>query len=436
MQILHVSPGSAVFDKTLHYFQAVFSSTSAFLKQRFPQARVVTEAAGLTGAPERVVVRHLVQKPDFLVLWARVWEAPAARQLALLTREISPGTKILIWGEANVFIPHYFQREPFDVLVTSGDAELVLADAIERLHQGLDPQHGCVFRWGQEWHETPTGHTLEGADWPLPDLEAIDPVGYHTARLHREKLTDDLSFTISRGCPINCAAWCPTPRKEGLKDRRRPVERTLDYMAKGPDPYQLFQLHSPLLVQDRDWVASFVEQKLRRCPDVPFKSVDLLNPYADERLVADLASVGLKGIGFGIETLCADRKRRLTPKVDERFLEQVARNFQRHRVEGKAYTQLGLPGQRREDVLYTHQLLLDLGFVPRPTGATPFFKLRSKTVQELDMMDLTRWDRKSYYDPRSGLSHGEFLRLITAPRSFKAESDPWTVAKEVTLWVA
>lgn len=427
MQILHVSPGSAVFDKTLHYFQAVFSSTSAYLKQRFPQAEVITEAAGLTGAPERVIVRHLVKKPDFLVIWTRVWEAPAARQLALLAREISPATRIIAWGESMVYIPHYFQREPFDAIVTSGDAELVLADAIERLQQGQSPEHGVSLRWGREWHDMAPGRALEGHAWPLPDLGAIDPAGYHTARLHREKLTDDLSFTISRGCPINCAAWCPTPRKEGLKDRRRPVAQTLDYMQHGPDPYQLFQLHSPLLVQDREWVHEFVREKTRRCPEVPFKSVDLLNPYSDEKLVADLAGVGLKGIGFGIETLCADPRRRLTPKVDERLLEQVARNFGRFGVEGKAYTQLGLPGQRREDVFYTHQLLLDLGFVPRPTGATPFFKLRSKSVAELDAMDLTRWDRKSYYDPRSGLSHGEFLQLITAPRTFRPE---------VSLWVA
>lgn len=427
MQILHVAPGAPVFDKTLHYFQAVFSAASAYLKQRFPADEILTEAAGLTGAPERVIVRHLVKKPDFLILWARVWEAPAARQLALLARELSPSTRILVWGESLVYLPQYFEREPFDVLVTSGDGELVLADAIERLAQGLDPQHGVTYRWGSSWHQTAPGHTLDGADWPLPDLESIDPAGYHTARLHREKKTDDLSFTISRGCPINCAPWCPTPRKEGLKDRRRPVARTLDYMAGGPEPYQLFQLHSPLLVQDRDWVREFVAEKARRCPEVPFKSVDLLNPYADERLVAELAAVGLRGIGFGIETLCADPRRRLTPKVEEGLLEQVARNFARYGVEGKAYTQLGLPGQRREDVFYTHQLLLDLGFVPRPTGATPFFKLRSKSVAELDAMDLTRWDRKSYYDPRSGLSHGEFLQLITAPRTFRPE---------VSLWVA
>ncbi|MEW6281456.1 MAG: radical SAM protein [Candidatus Eremiobacterota bacterium] len=427
MKILCVSPSSPVFDKTLHYFQAVFSSTSAYLKTRFPQAEVVTEAAGLTGAPERVIVRHLsrCQAPDFLVLWVRVWEAPAARQLAVLARELCPNLKILVWGESCVYIPQYFRRAPFDAMVVSGDWERVLADAIERLGQGLDPLHGMEFRWGADWSETAQGLVLPPAEWPFPDPAAIDPAGYHTARLHREKLTDDLSFTISRGCPINCAPWCPTPRKEGVRDRRRPVDQTLDYLAAGPDPYQLFQLHSPLLVQDREWIRQLVERKRQRCPEVPFKSVDLVNPYAEEALVAELASVGMRGIGFGIETLAADPRRRLTPKVDERLLEQVAANFHRHGVEGKAYTQVGLPGQRREDVLYTHRLLLDLGFTPRPTGATPFWKLRSKSVEELDAMDLSRWDRKSYFDPRCGLSLAEFFQLITSPRSFQAQEALW-----------
>jgi len=153
-------------------------------------------------------------------------------------------------------------------------------------------------------------------------------------------------------------------------------------------------------------------KKARVCPEVPFKSVDLANPYADERLVAELAAVGLRGIGFGIETLSADSRRELTPKVDEKLLGQISRNFHRHGVEGKAYTQLGLPGQRREDVYYTHQLMLDLGFQVRATGATPFGRLSRLSVEELDALDLTLWDRKSFYEPRCGLTLREFYELI------------------------
>jgi hypothetical protein len=144
-----------------------------------------------------------------------------------------------------------------------------------------------------------------------------------------------------------------------------------------------------------------------------------VNHLADEVLVGDLASVGMRAIGFGIETLTADKSHlRLTGKVHERLLEQVAGNLHRHGIEGKAYTQLGLAGQRRQDVLYTHRVLRDLGFAVRPTGATPFHLLRTKSVAELDQLDLSRWDRKSFFDPACGLSREEFLHLITSPGTF------------------
>ena len=69
-------------------------------------------------------------------------------------------------------------------------------------------------------------------------------------------------------------------------------------------------------------------------------------------------------------------------------------------------------------MLYTHRVLRDLGFTVRPTGATPFHLLRSKTVAELDQLDLTLWDRKSYFDPACGLSRREFFHLITSPATF------------------
>lgn len=422
MRILFVNPPSVVYDKTLHYYQATFSATASYLRSRFPSAELNVEAAGLTGATARTIVRHLVSGDavDFLLLWTRVWEAPATLALARLARELSPSTRILVWGEATVYLPQYFERAPFDGICVSGDPELVLADALEGWGKTSLPG---VTLAANGWAEAPTGPQLAPEDWPYPAPDVIDPQGYRIARENRGKPTDDLSFTISRGCPINCAAWCPTPRKEGLVDRRRPALATVEYMTRGPAPYQLFQLHSPLFVQNREWLREFIELKRQLAPAMPFKSVDLVNPYADERLVASLAEVGLKGIGFGIETLSADRK--LTPKVDEQLLEQVARNFARYGVEGKAYTQLGLPGQKREDVLHTHQRMLDLGFTPRPTGATPFGRLRRMSLEELEGLDLTRWDRKSFYDPRCGLTLREFYELISCKPKKNVVVLPW-----------
>jgi hypothetical protein len=422
MRIVVVSPAVQRFDATTHYWQAEFAACVAYLRTRLPHAEVSAEPAGLIGSPLRTVVRYLLTKPDFLVLWARVWESPTAREVAQLSREISAATHILVWGDGPLFMPQYFARQPFDAAVISGDPELVLADAIERYCAGVLPEHGLILKVGTDrWKQTLPGRLLDPAAWPFPASDVIPFADYHLARELRGKPTDDLSFDVARGCPVGCV-WCIDPLKGGLKDRRRPVMATVEFMADNLGPFHQFQCHGPIFTADRQWIRQFVAELRRRRLVVPFKGVTLVNHLADGALVGELASVGMRAMGFGIETLTADKGRaRLTPKLDERLLEQVATNLNRHAVEGKGYTQVGLAGQRREDVLYTHRVLRDLGFTVRPTGATPFHRLRSKPVAELDQLDLTLWDRKSFFDPACGLSRREFFHLITSPGTFVPE---------------
>ena len=141
MKIVWASPPNLVYDQTPHYFQALFSAGAVYLRSRFPEAEVVTEAAGFHGAVERVILRHFAchQPADFLILWARPWEAHPARRVAKEVAELSPHTKILVWGEACSYIPHYFEREPFDFYAVSGDPERVIADAVEAYRKGELP---------------------------------------------------------------------------------------------------------------------------------------------------------------------------------------------------------------------------------------------------------------------------------------------------------
>ena len=422
MQIVVVSPSVQRFDATTHYWQAEFAACVAYLRARFPDAEVIAEPAGSIGAPLRTVVRHLLAEPDFLILWARVWESAAALEVAALALEISPATRILAWGDGPLFMPQYFARHPFDAAVVSGDPELVLADAVERYNAGELPEHGLYLRVSADrWELTPSGRLLDPVEWPFPASDVIPFDDYHLARELRGKPTDDLAFDVARGCAVGCP-WCIDPLKGGRKDRRRPVSATVDYMAANLGPFQQFQCHGPIFTANRAWIREFVAELRRRRLVVPFKAVTLVNHLADEALVGELASVGLRAIGFGIEALTADKgQQSLTPKVHERLLEQVAANLARHGVEGKAYTQIGLVGQRREDVFYTHAMLQDLGFTMRPTGATPFQLLRSMPVAELDELDLAKWDRKSFFNPACGLTRQEFYHLITSPRTFGAD---------------
>ncbi len=433
MKVIWSAPPSLIYDQTPHYFQALFSAGAVYFRKRLPEAEVVTEAAGFHGGLSRFCLRHFAcsEPAKYLVIWSRPWEAAAAKRLAKQVRLASPETRIIVWGEACLYMPQYFRRAPFDMFAVSGDPELVVADAIERWEAGQEPEHGVEFCRDGQWHSTAPGRILDPEDWAYPDLEALDPHIYSYWRKKRGQKKDDLSFAISRGCPINCARWCPTPMKEGIKDRRRSAEATVEYMETLPEPFGTFQMHSPLFSWNKDWLEKFLSLRRRSGSKTTFKVVDVMNPYADEALVANLAEVGLTNVGFGIETL-ARSGRTMIPKVDQNLIERVAANFEKYGVSGKSYVQLGLPGQSRDDIIYTLGYLRDLGFKPRPTGSTPFWKLARMTCEELDSLDLECWDRKSYYEPRSGLSYQEFLHIIDDPLGYLRSLE----AKGAYSWAA
>jgi radical SAM superfamily enzyme YgiQ (UPF0313 family) len=118
----------------------------------------------------------------------------------------------------------------------------------------------------------------------------------------------------------------------------------------------------------------------------------------------------------------------MIPKVEPSLLEKVAANLRKYSVKAKAYIQIGLPGQNREDVLYSLKFLSDLGLKPRPTGSTPFWKLARMSVEELDAADLSHWDRKTYFEPRTGFSYGEFFSIISDPSAYikaRKEAGEW-----------
>lgn len=412
------SPSAPRFDATTHYWHAEFASMIAYLRTAFPNAATEFDVSGLTCAPLRLSVERMLDQPDFVLIWSRVWEAEATRSLATLARELCPHARILVWGDAPLFMPQYFQREPFDAAVIGGDPEIVISDYIQSVVKSESPEHGLCFKTDSGWKKTAPGRVLDPHYWPFPAQDVIPFNDYQTARENRGKPTDDLSFDVSRGCPVGCE-WCVDPLKGGRVGRWRPAKDTVAYMLNGAGPYQQFQCHGPIFTGNRTWIEEFVVAIRQTGSVVPFKAVSLVNHLSDERLVSDLASVGMQAIGFGIETLTADSsQRRLTPKVVERRLEQVAELLHRYDVEPKAYTQIGLKGQNRDDVLYTHRVCLDLGFTVRPTGATPFHLLRHMTVDQLDQLDLTRWDRKSFFDEACGLSLSDFYRMIVSPGTF------------------
>ena len=430
-RVLFCYVNSTRFDRTEHYVQCEWSAVLSHLQQSFTVADL---EYGLLGGPDRALVRALQDAPDVVIFWCAVHEAPATLRAAQFVRDVLPSAKILVWGDGPLWMPQYFDREPFDVWVTSGDPERVIADALSEMSHGRHPTHGVHHRLGGVLVQTRPGEFEDPDRWPLPPLGLIDGGSYDLVRQHRGKPGRDHSITVARGCGIRCEG-CVDPVKSGLVDRRIPVPRLVDFLEQNADAGVTFQLHGPTFGADRAWCDAFAREMHVRRVVAPFKFVTLLKHVADASFVAPLVEAGAVGCGVGVETLTrGPRRLRLLQKhTGEAVVDAASRTAREHGFKLTAYLQVGLPGQSRDDIRYTIEHLRDRDFTLRPTGHTPFQRLGRLSSTELDALDLYSWDRKSFWEPGCGLTRGELLSVVASPERFVIPRDGVTSQRAVQL---
>jgi radical SAM superfamily enzyme YgiQ (UPF0313 family) len=419
-RLLFCYVNSPRFDRTEHYVQCEYAAAYAYLVEHLADTEVVLLEYGLLGGPDRALIRALHPRPDVVIFWSAVHEAPSTRRAAAMVRAIAPSAKIVVWGDGPLWMPRYFARDPFDAAVVSGDPEGVLADLVVSYRDNRAPEHGVIFRHETGWRLAATGKLVSPERWPFPDPTLIAPAVYDAARQYRGKPGRDLSVTVARGCAVRCSG-CVDPLKSGIRDRRLPIERLLAFLRSHSAAGVTFQLHGPTFGMDQEWCMQLARELTTQRLFIPFKFVTLTKHVTDEPFVAALAAAGMSGCGVGVETLSTDG-RRLERKTRERDVVEAAKVAKQCGVNLTAYVQVGLPGQSREDVIYTLERLRDLGYRLRPTGHTPFQRLAAMTVAQLDELDLYTWDRKSYWEPSCGLSHGELLTLVADPDNFSPEA--------------
>ena len=75
----------------------------------------------------------------------------------------------------------------------------------------------------------------------------------------------------------------------------------------------------------------------------------------------------------------------------------------------------GLPNQTKESVEYTLDFLNKYKVKIRPTAYTPFYEMNHNMNEE----EISRYDKRTYYEGIPGISYSDFLRLIYDTKNYK-----------------
>lgn len=75
----------------------------------------------------------------------------------------------------------------------------------------------------------------------------------------------------------------------------------------------------------------------------------------------------------------------------------------------------GMPNQTKENIKYTLEFLQQNNVKIRPTAYTPFYEMNHNMNSE----QISKYDKRTYYEGIPDLKYGEFLKLIYDTENFE-----------------
>jgi anaerobic magnesium-protoporphyrin IX monomethyl ester cyclase len=244
--------------------------------------------------------------------------------------------------------------------VVIGEGELTLAELVAACSSGGRPAPGEIdglcFRGGEGVVRTRPRRPIRDLDaLPLPAWDLVDVAAYR--RLWRSRHGyHSMNVVTTRGCPYHCN-WCAKPIYGQRYSVRSPegVARELRWLkqAYGPDHVSfaddIFGLRP-------GWIEAFADAVEAHEARLPFKCLsraDLLG----EAAVAALARSGCRTVWIGAESGSQRILDAMEKGIRVEQVEAACARLRRAGIEVGFFLQFGYPGETREDIERTLELV-------------------------------------------------------------------------------
>jgi len=208
----------------------------------------------------------------------------------------------------------------------------------------------------------------------LKNYRDLDSIPYPAFDLYPS--LEYLPLLTSRGCPLRCS-FCASHRISG-KFRQRSADAVVSeiiHFSKKHSIKDIAFYDDALLYNKEDHFIPIMESVIKNCRNLNFHTPNGLQAEEIDHYTAKLMKkAGFKTIRLSLETISKERSKDISKKVSpESFIRAVENlenaGFMRKEIE--AYTLMGLPEQKVEEVVNTVCFAAEQGVITRPSGFSP-----------------------------------------------------------------
>jgi len=393
-----------------HFCQ--LGSVAGYLRRKHPDAEMMVRDGLIENTAITTMTREFLSGYNVVAVQIEPYTVESAQCMIRLLREVS-SSRVIAFGSMCCLNPAFIMSQlDLDAICFNENWEYAVSRFVSFSAGNLPAESLFDIQvrddTGQIRKNSP-GPPVDPEDWCLPPFDLMDIRRYDAVTSlshHRE-----LRVCVSRACPFHCPFCRNTYMGLASVVHRSPdaVARVLaEAHARYPDMFDKYSLASANFTLDESWATAVCEKIQALNLPIRWSTMTRVS-LLQEKVVRRMARAGCYKIGLGIETLGATQS--ATGKViDEKLVEYVVRMLRRHGIQPRACIMLGIPGQTKEEVLYTFMRLHEWGASIRPKEYYPFQEL---TVPGLTMDTVRRFDRSEYCVASvKGMSRSLMVRLL------------------------
>lgn len=306
---------------------------------------------------EELVHRALALQPDVIGLSATSPFFHFQIDVAERIRRLAPHVKIIIGGPHITIMRGGVGHDCFDALFV-GEAEYSLPEYLSVLQSGGDPCQvkGLVLPRNGTW--VPSGEARKVEDFdslPWPARHLLNMAAYRLGT--PDGYVPFSSIQTTRGCPWKCI-FCASQALDTTNIRRRSPESVVQEMKHVVETWgaRHFYIVDDVLTLHSEHIVRLCELLDAEGLKVTFEGGTRAN-LINDALAARMVASGMRRLSFGLESANLQVRDIMKKKVPLHYYVEANRILNNHGVEAINSVMIGLPGDTRETVKETIDML-------------------------------------------------------------------------------
>jgi radical SAM superfamily enzyme YgiQ (UPF0313 family) len=284
--------------------------------------------------------------------------------------------------------------------VLLGEGEMTLLALLSALQTPPAPSAGTLNTIAGLAYLAPEGTVTRTAPRPvMRDLDSlpmaawdlVDIAKYRSAWKQHGRFS--MNLVTTRGCPFHCN-WCAKPIWGQKYHSRSPLNVVLEmkYLKEQFRPDHIWFMDDIMGIRDL-WIEEFADYLDAHQAHIPFKSLNRADLLLRGKTIPALKRAGADIVWIGAESGSQKILDAMDKGTQVEQIHEAARKLKEHGIRVAFFLQFGYPGETRDDIELTLQMVRDL--VPDDIGISVSYPLPGTPFYERVRGELAR---QNWYD--------------------------------------